>query len=75
MSSKNHSLKQIKNQLSVAKRRIPLLIIFWIAASILFPNWVTVLVFMVWITIIAPQVYKLYRWHQFNNEFGQAKDN
>ncbi len=75
MSTKNHSLKQIKNQLRVAKRRIPLLIVFWIAASVLFPYWVTALIFMVWITIIAPQVYKLYRWQQFNNEFGQAMDN
>jgi peroxiredoxin len=73
MSSKNHSLKQIKNQLRIAKRRIPLLIIFWIAAIVFLPYQVTALIFMVWITIIAPQIYKLYSWDQFNNEFGKIK--
>ena len=74
MSSKNHSIKQIQNQLRVAKRRIPLFIIFWIVAIVLLPNWGTALIFMVWITIIAPQIYKLYRANQFNNEFGRAID-
>ena len=74
MSSKNHSIKRIQNQLRVAKRRIPLFIIFWIMAIVLLPYWGTALIFMVWITIIAPQIYKLYRANQFNNEFGRAID-
>lgn len=74
MASKNHSLKQIQNQFRVAQRRIPILIIFWITVIVLFPYWVTGLIFIVWITIIAPQIYKLYRANQFNNEFGGAID-
>lgn len=72
MSAKGHSLKQINTQRRVALRRVPLFIIFWISAIILLPIWVTVPLFMLWVIIVAPQAFKLYKSIQFNNEFGEA---
>ncbi|NRB62265.1 MAG: redoxin domain-containing protein [Saprospiraceae bacterium] len=71
MATNNHSLGQIKKQLQIAKQRIILFFIFWIVAIIWFPAWLTALIFLIWIAIVTPQVYELYRSGKYNTVFGK----
>tara|TARA_B100000497_G_C7667853_1_gene402775 strand:+ start:681 stop:1049 length:369 start_codon:yes stop_codon:yes gene_type:complete len=72
MATNDHSLGQIKKQFVVARRRIILFAIFWIAAIILLPYWLTVVIFLIWVAIITPQIYELYRSGDYNTKFGTA---
>lgn len=71
MAANNHPLKEIQKQMRAARWRALIFIAGWIAAFAFLPTWIPAVVLVLWIAIVAPQIYKLSKAGKHNAEFGQ----